>query len=289
MNKSKQASVECSLSWESADALHMEKYYFPKVNFWRDLFPGDLSAKLAAAGEGTTVQEHFEAGEIVPPYDEHGVHLLNPNQIRRKLHHGGTIRPHIGRFYPRGIVTGVTETLPQDRRPFRYLGRNDSKMAVDFNHPLARYPLTVGAHLVRELDDSEEHGDRSNDLAQDAADNGPGLQAPLPGQETDFLSDNRFDRLDPSDDAEFYATPRLVNHIDSVAMSRVRELYGRLLHPFERIGLVLEYSRKGGHFSNLQTESVRGLPRPTDDKYIAQTLISDPIFAVWGTANGGRI
>ena len=54
------------------------------------------------------------------------------------------------------------------------------------------------------------------------------------------------------------------------------------LHPFERMGLVLEYFRQSGRFSSLATESYRGWPRPPDDKYYPQLGFSDPVFAVWG-------
>ncbi len=54
------------------------------------------------------------------------------------------------------------------------------------------------------------------------------------------------------------------------------------LHPFERMGLVLDFFRKSKRFNDLQTESVRGLPRPADDPYFKQIKTSDPIFAVWG-------
>jgi hypothetical protein len=56
------------------------------------------------------------------------------------------------------------------------------------------------------------------------------------------------------------------------------------LHPFERMGLVLEYFRQAGNFEALQSESLRGLPRPQDDKYAGQRTYSDPLFAVWGHA-----
>ncbi|WML90806.1 methyltransferase domain-containing protein [Thiothrix lacustris] len=55
------------------------------------------------------------------------------------------------------------------------------------------------------------------------------------------------------------------------------------MHPFERQGLVLDYFLKTAQFSDLHTESVRGLPRPADDPHIRETVLSDPIFAVWGT------
>jgi SAM-dependent methyltransferase len=54
------------------------------------------------------------------------------------------------------------------------------------------------------------------------------------------------------------------------------------LHEFERMGLVLEYFIRSGGFENLQTYSIRGLPRPHDDKYFPDMWYSDPIYAVWG-------
>lgn len=54
------------------------------------------------------------------------------------------------------------------------------------------------------------------------------------------------------------------------------------LHEFERMGLVLEYFHKNGQFKDLETYSMRGLPRPRDDKYFPEKRYSDPIYAVWG-------
>jgi SAM-dependent methyltransferase len=54
------------------------------------------------------------------------------------------------------------------------------------------------------------------------------------------------------------------------------------LHEFERMGMVLEYFLRVGEFKDLQTYSIRGLPRPHDDKYFPELLYSDPVYAVWG-------
>jgi hypothetical protein len=55
-----------------------------------------------------------------------------------------------------------------------------------------------------------------------------------------------------------------------------------VLHEFERMGLVLEYFLNSGKYNQLQTYSLRGLPRPANDKYAAQLPYSDPVYAVWG-------
>jgi hypothetical protein len=54
------------------------------------------------------------------------------------------------------------------------------------------------------------------------------------------------------------------------------------LHEFERKGLVLEYFLASDRYQNLHTYSMRGLPRPADDRYASQILFSDPVYAVWG-------
>jgi len=59
-----------------------------------------------------------------------------------------------------------------------------------------------------------------------------------------------------------------------------------LLHEFERMGLVLEYFLKTGQYSRLETRSLRGLPRPEEDKYFGQIPYADPVYAVWGYGEG---
>jgi SAM-dependent methyltransferase/FKBP-type peptidyl-prolyl cis-trans isomerase 2 len=54
------------------------------------------------------------------------------------------------------------------------------------------------------------------------------------------------------------------------------------LHEFERMGLVLEYFVRTEAFEDLHTYSMRGLPRPHDDKYFPEFFYSDPLYAVWG-------
>ena len=58
------------------------------------------------------------------------------------------------------------------------------------------------------------------------------------------------------------------------------------IHAFERLGLVLEYFRKGGRFADLETFSLKGMPRPEDDKYYPEKIEADPLFAVWGRVGG---
>jgi FKBP-type peptidyl-prolyl cis-trans isomerase 2 len=53
------------------------------------------------------------------------------------------------------------------------------------------------------------------------------------------------------------------------------------IYEFERVGLVAEYFLLSERFENLHTHSMRGLPRPREDKYYGDVLLSDPVYAVW--------
>lgn len=55
------------------------------------------------------------------------------------------------------------------------------------------------------------------------------------------------------------------------------------LHEFERMGLVLEWFHSAGGYCDLETWSLRGLPRPASDAYAARLPFADPVYAVWGT------
>lgn len=399
MNKGRTASVEVAVGWRSPLARHTDRYYFDKVNFWRDLLPAFLGDELAHLREGQRATASFGAGELVPAHAPEHVHRLQSSRFRGDLRSGARIEPRVGRFYPRGLIPGVEDSFPRDRRPFRCLDVADT-LRVDLNHPLAKSSLSIETTLVRELDAREEHGGRCNDIVLDAADNGPGLQAAMEHAATDFYTGEPFARADSRDDAGFYRGPRLVHHLDASAQARIRHLYGRLLprgarildlmsswtshlpdhlgavavaglgmnateldanpllhervvhdlnadprlpfpdghfdavvctasveyltrpvevfrdlarvlipgapaimswserwfppkvvsvwtelHPFERMGLVTDYFVRAGAYGDLHTESIRGLPRPADDKYAATLATADPVYAVWAFRN----
>lgn len=75
--------------------------------------------------------------------------------------------------------------------------------------------------------------------------------------------------------------PLVMTFSDRWFPTKAIALWGEL-HAFERMALVIDYFRKSGGFNGLATESIRGLPRPPDDKYAGQLPNADPVFAVWG-------
>jgi SAM-dependent methyltransferase len=398
MQQAKQATVEFALRWQSADASHNERLYYERLNFWRDFVPGKLGEQLAALPAGGVASQSFAPGELLPAYNPAVVHSVRPEQINIKMRSGMAITPRAGRFYPRGMFSGLPDVFAGDMRPLRFLGAADGRARVDLNHPLAACTLQIEGRIVQTLGVSSERGGRSHDVGDELTRNGPGMQAPHPAVATDFTSDDAFSRLDEREDKLFYYQPRLVQHLDAQVRAHITELYARfltpgmrvldlmsswvshlpeqidldvtglglnaeelkqnprlrervlhdlnrmpelpfpdahfdavlctasieyltkpdavfravrralkpgapfvvtfserwfppkaiqlwtLLHPFERLGLVFDYFRHSGQFTELGTETARDWPRPPDDQYAGQYVFADPLYAVWGRA-----
>lgn len=228
MNDSRQANFEFSLIWESKRVKHFDRLYFPRVNFWRDFFPGKLGEKLTDIKTGETTGEAFAPGKLVESFSKDRIYQfpklrLNLEQLAEK-----GIRFQCGRFYPRSVLTAVGFTA-NDHRPFRVLENTEDHIVIDINHPLQAYPLTLNAKMLKALPDRFERGGSCNDIGLIVTGNGPGMQAGLNGIDTDFLDNQSFARQIETADQEFYQEPRLLDHIDRVAEEHISEIYSRFL------------------------------------------------------------
>ncbi|MBL8492147.1 MAG: methyltransferase domain-containing protein [Rhodocyclaceae bacterium] len=75
--------------------------------------------------------------------------------------------------------------------------------------------------------------------------------------------------------------PLAVSFTDRWFPPKVTRLWRNLM-PFERLGWVLGLLAGTGAFEGLASETVRGWPRPADDKYIDMTPLADPLYLAWG-------
>jgi SAM-dependent methyltransferase len=385
------ANILFEMNWQSAQGTHMERYAALGVNLWKDFIPEALAAELEGKRPGEEIVMNFDRGTLIPGYDPLKSFFINKRQFNKK-----EITPQMGRFYPKGILSGVNGVFPQNVQPFRVVDVQKDRLRVDFNHPLAKTEFQLRAVVEEIMAGSGESGGRCNDWVGVLSD-GPGMQVPWGVKPTAFFEAGAFSRKDEKKDAFFYETPRMVQHIDSAASHAIGALYrqslkkgmrvldlmsswqshlpsdlalseliglglnpeelkknsalqdwvvhdlnedpalpfapedfdavicsvsieylvrpeavfkeiarvlrpdGSLiitfsnrwfptkaiqiweaLHEFERMGLVLAYFQKTGSFYDIETFSLRGLPRPVDDKYFPEIRYSDPVYAVSG-------
>lgn len=387
MEKTWRAAIEFSLTYRSSCAVHMDRIYLGKVDFWRDIFPGSIRHHLVDMVCGERFGEDFKAGVLVPSY-------RSQRLVRLSLNNSSSLVP--GRFYPKDIAWKHLNTFPGDRTPCRIVEKNDSEVIVDTNHPLAQYPLTVEAEILCIQEPVRQRGGSLHHITEILTQNGPGMQIPLCQSDCKLLGQYPFERRNNGNDKAFYCEPRLVHHLDSRAREHVQAVFFRLvrpkmrvldlmsswqshlpdqlktcevvglgmnkeelqanrwlkdfyvqdlnkniqlpftentfdavlctvsieylisplevlaetfrvltpggicilivsdrwfegkeilpwadLHEFERLGLLMQYFLEIQTFVDLHTESIRGYPRPPEDKYFHQCPDSDPLFIAW--------
>jgi SAM-dependent methyltransferase len=234
MPRANRASIEFSLTWQSPSGRHCERLFVPTVDFWRDVFPGEMGARTAALGVGESASDAFEAGVLVPAYDDRKLVRFNESAFGHRQR-GRTITPKVGRFYPQGFAWTALGCFRGDYTPFRIVSLDGGAIAGDTNHPLARFPLTLAARCVQKLGPIEERGGTCNHIAEALTNGGPGMQIAHPAAATDFHAPYPLPRRNDDDDADFYREPRLVAHLDATAIGHVSTLYGRLLLPGTRV------------------------------------------------------
>jgi SAM-dependent methyltransferase len=382
------------LRWRSSGATHVDRRVLRYPD--RRVLPAGLLDLLDTHGHGS-LRRSFDVGELVPDWTPERQLPLEGRFFRRS--HGRlTVTPRAGRFYPGQLLIDAPG-LPLDApSAFRVISCGaDGAITVDFNHPLAGIPLDLEFRIVAPVWTREI----GSDPGRAAISNGPGMQASWRGQPTDFQSKAPYERADPEPDSEFYAQPRMIQHLDTTAVEHIRAFYAAMvpagsrvldlmsswtshldrnrrsdgvsglgmnaaelaanevlservvqdlnlnprlpwpdasfdavvstvsveylvrpvavfeevrrvlkpggaffvtfsnrwfptkaisvwqeLHEFERMGLVLEFFRAAGGFVNLETWSLRGLPRPPGDPYADRLGFFDPVYAVWGQAAG---
>lgn len=194
----------------------------------RDIFPEGMEQHIAALQKGEYYTKSFDAGVLVPPFEQKKIVEFRDSQFERERG-GNTIVPMLGRFYPKGLAWSALNCFREDFNTFRLIKMDDGILVADTNHPLAGYPLALEAGYLGKLGPVEEYGGACTDIAEMVTNGGPGMQIPYPGVATDFYSNYPFKRKNEGDDAIFYSPPRLVNHLDDTAIDQVKSIYSRLL------------------------------------------------------------
>jgi SAM-dependent methyltransferase len=205
--------VGLSVSWEAHGVTHRDSRVVP----------------------GSVAQPFFEKslapGREIPEWRQDRLVSVPVGCFRREVA-GRSIWPRIGRFFPLAVLDAANLDLPE-AKAFRLVGSDGvGTLLLDFNHPLAGKPL----HLrVWALAGESIPGPVPVDLGRAAIGNGPGMQGRWRGNPTDFGQTQAYQRLDSAPDHEFYAEPRMVQHIDSEAASWIRRLHREVLPRFGRV------------------------------------------------------
>lgn len=229
------ASIVWSLRWQSAEAVHEERWLGRRVNFWRDIFPPRMKEALLGKTVGDRVAVEYAPGEALPPFRESSLRRLRPDQLRHISIAGRKVCLSQGRFYPRKLILCEPGVLPEDMRPFRLLEHAPDHSLADLNHPMAGKVCTLEAEIINASDKTGDTGGQLYDWMEAIVDYGPGMQARHEGRASVFYEHYPLERSDQETDGVFYKDPRLINHVDSQASALLAAEYGTLLAPGMKI------------------------------------------------------
>ena len=225
-----------SLHWSSSHAIHCDVLFTNKFNVWRDIdwLPESLQQAILGQPAGHNARISFKPGDLLEVWSKQQYHTVKVSAFNQNPRPGLFITPYAGRFYPQGWVTGLPDVFSESMKPGRLVSVDSDAMAFDFNHPLAKQDceLEIEIHNIGPV--PGEHGGRCTEHLVDLL-NGPGMQSRYNGVATDFFHDDAYSRLDTRVDTVFYSIPRMVPHLDKMALQQVEKLYQRLIPEQPRV------------------------------------------------------
>ena len=209
-------SLEARLEWRSPMAGHVDRLVINRSALQAD-------GRWLAAGEA--LNRSAEVSLDPTPWCQPAG--LPPIEIDL-----GAFRPRVelvaGRFYPR-LAFGRLLGSARDTRPVRLIACDPQTKLwrIDPNHPLAADPVRM---FLRQTDDAAAPGIRLAELFD-----GPGMQRLPDDPAATYFPTGALQREDNAADTDFYARPRLTQHLDAHCRAGIANLYGRLLQPGMRV------------------------------------------------------
>ena len=221
--------VDVGIEWRGIDCVFNDWLHISNLKLWRDFLPPELETELNGLHRDDTIQHHFTAGELVPGWQSSQLQRIKRDQFKPPLKGLEPIEPTLGRFYPKDFFKNVPEIVEGNKFPCRITEINEDELLIDLNHPLASKAITLTLRIASIKHASSEQGGRCNDIPAMICDHGPGLQDDLAQAETDFMHGKPFARINESDDADYYQTPRLTPYWDSLGLQQVSTYYRQLI------------------------------------------------------------
>ncbi|MEO5343625.1 MAG: methyltransferase domain-containing protein [Gammaproteobacteria bacterium SHHR-1] len=274
--------------WRSEQGRHSEIWHVPKFNVWRDLdlLPPELQQGLREQPQGSRASTRLDLAKCEQLGDWQ---TRKPMRIKADRFHGrrldgSRLEPQIGRFYPKGMIAGVSDIFRGNMQPMRVLDTDPDGLEVDLSHPMARYNARIQAEIIDLQPTGDEHGGRCNEVINDML-LGPGMQVRSSQGPTRFLSKDALRRVDYNADGIFYSLSRMVQHLDRRCLRELEGQYRQLLGGRQRV-LDLMASWDSHLPPEMEFEQVTGLgmnaeeldANPRLDRCLRQDLNRKPVL-----------
>ncbi len=233
------AHLAFSADWRSAQGQHREIWHVEKFNAWRDmdLLPPALQQGLSDQPAGTRASTQLDLADcdLLNGWQEQQQSLrIKADLFSGKRIDGSTVEPHAGRFYPKGMIAGVSDIFRGNMQPMRVVAQDADGLEVDINHPMSRFSADIEAEILQVYPAGDEHGGRCNEAINDLL-RGPGMQVRSANAPTQFLINGALQRVDSNADGIFYSLSRMVQHLDRRCLSELEAQHRQLLQGRSRV------------------------------------------------------
>jgi SAM-dependent methyltransferase len=256
------AHLAFSADWQSEQGQHRDIWHVERFNSWRDmdLLPQELQQGLLGQPVGASAHARIDLGhcDLLNGWPEPQPPLrIKPELFAGRRIDGSHLEPQPGRFYPKGMIAGVSDIFRGNMHPMRVLARSEEALEVDICHPMSRFSADIQAQILGVQPGGDEHGGRCNEVINDML-LGPGMQVRSPRGPTAFLTEGALRRVDNNADGIFYSMSRLVQHLDRRCLQELETQHRQLLAGRSRL-LDLMASWDSHLPADLAFEQVSGL------------------------------
>lgn len=237
VNEHSLAHIKFKAQWQDETGEHTAIHHIEKFNVWRDidLLPESIINDILNQPLGKGGEHTFSMSELVAEWSSKLIVKVPHKHFTGRLANGQTVKPRVGRYYPKGWFTGVDGVYSENMFPARILEITEDAIVVDYNHPLSARSIKLQIEILDILPPTDEHGGRCADALETLLGSGPGMQAANKMMATEFFVDDAFKRVDEDDDSIFYETLRMVHHLDAHARKIISDIYGELLLPGSKV------------------------------------------------------
>jgi len=249
-------SYRLSIRYESDYGQHNDNLYIQQKNLSAivETLPAVMSKDLNSFADETYITHDYIRGKLFNNNNQAQTIVIALEDFIRHPGHNINIEPRFGRFYPATLFKSDKLATSNRMLPLRVIELKHEELLVNTSHALCDYSTT----MTLERYESQQQGRTL--LAKQIPDflTGPGMQLRYAGKETDFFSDDPFQRADNVIDSEFYSQPRHINHLDEAAQAQLKSVYHDLI-PAHSVVLDLMSSINSHIDQRLAIKKITGL------------------------------
>lgn len=224
------ADTTITVKWETSVSSHKDITHIQRVNVFRDFlyeYEPDLFFGLE---KGDTVCADKYLLKDYFRYETSGILKVKKREIRPLKYGQQPVIPRKGRFYPRGILSGVTNVFTANMHPFRCLDMENDTIFCDLNNPLNGRSPEIEIKIDNIIEKERDSGASCRHLLEEII-SGPGMQARFHNRPTDFFAPDTFAKNSLEPDHEFYKKPRITAHTDLLCRKHIEMIYSKLILP----------------------------------------------------------